>query len=674
MRPLVLAATFVAVAACSGPPQRLCTPGRTEPCSCLGGVTGAQTCSADGLSLGMCQCTSPVGGGNAGTGGGTSGGNVGGGSAGGTVGGGQAGGMATAGGSSGGNATAGGAAGGDTAGGTAGGATAGGVAGGITAGGAAGGATAGGTAGGATAGGAAGGAAAGGTAGGATAGGTAGGATAGGASGGATAGGTAGGATAGGAAGGATAGGTAGGSGAGGAGAGGASPDITGTSIANFFLANGTTATVGLNLTTLPIEAYVRNGTAYTVIPGTGQVNGTFTIPNVPVGTVLIRMGRVFLETTSRTVAFPAFEVGRPAAATATVDTPINVALAGLQPWAAGQDQLVWFSPNLGNTFYNFPLVSPPPTGAVTTTMAANFPNGLELVNQAQGDTTWALQLRVSVDAGVVGGQVIAASQLPPFTQVNGQPTSLSATMVTPPALPTVTQSLNWNLNAFSALQAQLPPGLNPRGGLIVFPFPATPPREVNTVQMWFAELSPALSPPTSLTVATPFPSTWSNFGRVYFVVDTSRQVAGTTGPVALSSGLGHTDVLTTLTSSPITPRLGPPGGLTLNGTPFISDRPAAGTTLTFGWTPPTLGTVTTYYVDLYRLTTAPGAATSIAERFTFSTASTTLTIPSGLVIAGQPYVVEVSAMNASFNARAEFGTVSVPRAFSFIVSPVVVP
>ncbi len=118
-------------------------------------------------------CGAPVGGADAGSGGGV-------GSAGGVVAaGGSAAGGSSGGGSSGGSVAggpAGGEAGGASAGGDAGGSAAGGSAGGVVAGGAAGGATAGGTAGGATAGGTAGGASAGGSAGGASAGGSAGGA------------------------------------------------------------------------------------------------------------------------------------------------------------------------------------------------------------------------------------------------------------------------------------------------------------------------------------------------------------------------------------------------------------------------------------------------------------------------------------------------------------------
>jgi len=448
---------------------------------------------------------------------------------------------------------------------------------------------------------------------------------------------------------------------------------VTGTLGALNFLANGTTVTTPVNLTTITIEAHVPNGGGYTVIPGTGQVNGTFTIPGVPAGNALIRVGDSFLETSARQVSFTDLVVGRPSAATATVNpTTTTINVTGLQPWVAGQDEIVWVSPNVGNTFYNFPLMAPL-ANATTATLSANF-NTVKLVNQAQGDDTWLLQYRVAADAGFQTGATVGATQLAPFTQLNGQTTTLNATMLLPPNVPSITQALTWNLNAFSVLQATLPPGVNPKGFLAFSPFPSTTPNTTAIVDSWFARVPAAQLPPSSFTLVTPFPSGWSIVGRTFFSVDAPRQVAGTTGPLNLSSAIGHYDTLTALTSSPITPRLGTVSNVTLNGTAFSADRTSVGNAVTIGWTAPTLGTVTTYYVLLYRLSTASGAATTAAESFEFSTSNTSLIIPSSLPIAGQPYVVQVQATNAGFNARAEYGSRSVPQSISVITTPIFRP
>lgn len=416
------------------------------------------------------------------------------------------------------------------------------------------------------------------------------------------------------------------------------------------------------------------SGVAYTVIPGTGQVNGTFTIPGVPAGNALIRVGVSFLETSARQVIFNSYVLGRPSPATATVNpTTTTVSVTGLQPWQAGQNQIVWVSPNVGNTFYNFPLNPTPLANATTATLGGNF-NGAKLVNQAQGDDTWLLQYRFTTDGGSSTGAAIGATQLAPFTQLNGQTTALTATMLLPPNVPSLTQALSWNLNAFSVLQTSLPPGLNPKGFLAFSPFPSTTPNSTGVVDFWFVQVPAADLPPTSLTLVTPFPSGWSIVGRTFFSVDAPRQVAGTTGPLNLASGFGHYDTLAALTASPITPRIGPITNLTLNGTPFIADRTSVGSTVALGWTAPTLGAATTYYVTLYRLSTASGAPTTAAETLEFSTGNTSLVIPSSLLIAGQPYAAQVQATNAGYNPRVEYGTRAVPQSVSTIATPIFRP
>lgn len=60
---MVFAAMFVLLAIVTGcaAPTRVCVPGQTQACACPGGVTGVQTCSADGAQFGACgSCGAPV--------------------------------------------------------------------------------------------------------------------------------------------------------------------------------------------------------------------------------------------------------------------------------------------------------------------------------------------------------------------------------------------------------------------------------------------------------------------------------------------------------------------------------------------------------------------------------------------------------------------------------------
>lgn len=512
-----------------------------------------------------------------------------------------------------------------------------------------------------------------------TGGGAAGGSTAGGStSGGSTAGGSsAGGSTAGGStAGGSTAGGsTGGGSTAGGAGGGNAGTPVTGSVITRHYLADGGTTTTPINLTSSLIQAFVAiGGGNYSVLPGTGTSSGTFSIPNVPVGTVLVRVDSSFLETTARAVTFTTHEQGRPNATVATTEpTPLTVAVSNMQPWFDGADQLVWLTPNLGQTFFNMPLSFPPPNAATSTEIGANF-NGLKLTSQPQGDETWLLQTRFATDGGWAAQTTVSARQIPPFTHQDGQSASLSAVMQFAPTLPVATPMFGWNLNAFTALQSSLPSGSSPRGFLAFSPCPSPTPNTLSVFDLWSTQVLSGQPPPTGASFVQPFPPPWNIVGRAFFLVDTLRQATGTTGPANFISGFGHYDTLNVFTTSFIAPRLGPARNLMLNGTAFTMNRPGASTAPTFSWTAPMLGTPTTYFVTLTRLSSTAGQPTTTLESFIFSTAATTFQVPAGLLLSGQPYVAEVEALEASFNARTEFATRQVPSAVSVIVSPILIP
>lgn len=59
MRRLTLDAALTALAftvACAAPKEAGCTPGKSEACTGVGGCSGGQTCNADGMGYGLCEC------------------------------------------------------------------------------------------------------------------------------------------------------------------------------------------------------------------------------------------------------------------------------------------------------------------------------------------------------------------------------------------------------------------------------------------------------------------------------------------------------------------------------------------------------------------------------------------------------------------------------------------
>jgi len=238
-----------------------------------------------------------------------------------------------------------------------------------------------------------------------------------------------------------------------------------------------------------------------------------------------------------------------------------------------------------------------------------------------------------------------------------------------------VTQSINWQLNAFLALQNQFPPGRPPTAQLFIFATPESTPRFVGPEPILrYLDVASAFVPPTALTYIQPFPSTWSTIGAAQFRLDTPRQAAGTSGPAVFGQGIYHIDSLASL-AGPVVPRLGPVTDLTLNGTPFTTERSGVGTQIVLSWQPPALGTVTNTYVRLIRLSTSPLGPTAVLDSLDFSTSRTTLPVPSQLLQANQPYVVQVLAVNGAFPARSEYSFFGAfPVAASFILSPIFTP
>ena len=129
MRRILVALSFLSVAACSSVPEgsgegRSCVPGLQVACVCPGGTQGVQVCSANAKAFSKCECGltggGAVGGGGFGNATGT-GGDIGGGGGGNTQGGGFGGGSAGGGNNGGGGNGGGNAGGGNTGGGSAGG-------------------------------------------------------------------------------------------------------------------------------------------------------------------------------------------------------------------------------------------------------------------------------------------------------------------------------------------------------------------------------------------------------------------------------------------------------------------------------------------------------------------------------------------------------------------------
>lgn len=424
-------------------------------------------------------------------------------------------------------------------------------------------------------------------------------------------------------------------------------------------------------------------------VSSSGSFRGTFTIPAVPNGPYILldqfRFGSnasstpnawVFYEETSRQLPIVRESFGRSWVNQGGVINPttLTVTVNGLTPWVS-TDKLSLWVPNLGLDLFDYASFaqfgSAPTVGATSTTHAINYSllNDTALINASQGDLAYAVQTRVTTAGAVVTETIVASSVFSPFTLSSGQPASISATLSSPPSF---TQPLSWDLNAFSAVQAQLPAGTNPSGTLRVFTYP------VANVAKGFEVLKltvPAgTTPPTSVTIASPLATSWAHWGSVSFTVAGTRLAPGATTGQFNVGGLFRRAPLSALTGSPITPLLGPVRSPTINGLDLNQPQTGVGLTPVIAWLPPSLGTATRYTLSVYSLETI-GTDTRVRSSRDYITRATSVRVPQGVLTPGNPYLVQVSSINDSVTSYANLETPpTLAASGAWVVSAVVRP
>lgn len=132
----------------------------------------------------------------------------------------------------------------------------------------------------------------------------------------------------------------------------------------------------------------------------------------------------------------------------------------------------------------------------------------------------------------------------------------------------------------------------------------------------------------------------FSSFGMTY---GTEYQL-GTATPVTVYANLNATGDKASLSSSPLIPTLGPIQDLKINNqNGFLLQSTSANPRVT--WSPPAVGHADMYYLVVSQLSISNGATTYTSPAGIFTT-GTGLTIPPGLLLAGQKYFLTVHALS----------------------------
>jgi hypothetical protein len=177
-----------------------------------------------------------------------------------------------------------------------------------------------------------------------------------------------------------------------------------------------------------------------------------------------------------------------------------------------------------------------------------------------------------------------------------------------------------------------------------------------------------------NISYGNPFSASWQPFVRVYQYTQMTYPVSGATPSELVVNGAIHV-TLPASQSAAIAPLVGPVTSPTINGQIFFDDHTGVGTTPTLNWGAPQVGVATGYLVLVYRLYAGLQQAPTAGGVAEFYTAETSLTLPPNLLVPGNSYFVEITAIsNPAFDITQSPFRVSVPFGRADTLSGLVTP
>jgi hypothetical protein len=291
------------------------------------------------------------------------------------------------------------------------------------------------------------------------------------------------------------------------------------------------------------------------------------------------------------------------------------------------------------------------------TTFTGTFPYsqfGLQenLSDASKGDQYFILQLSTQTLGGFPFAAAARAFFPPKFTQAQGSNTLIGG------ALATVAQNQQFEANINGAdLSAQAiaaNPGAKLIGtGLVLDAYPGsvangerTSTPDLVAYNLSYFAAGPLLTSNMDLgtiSYGNPFPASFPLFVLYAWNAQTNYTAPGATSSMPLLTFEdGYNTALPTATS-PVKPLVGVVTRPSINGHSLFANQIGVGVTPTLKWSAPAVGTATFYDVEIIQLTNEGGSTVETGFS-TVRTSATTLTIPPGLLSAGNGYVFVVRA------------------------------
>ncbi|MGZ6126326.1 MAG: hypothetical protein ACXWLR_15265, partial [Myxococcales bacterium] len=428
---------------------------------------------------------------------------------------------------------------------------------------------------------------------------------------------------------------------------------------------------------------FVPNAHGYDRLPIDPGADSSFSVSGVPAGSYLLQIDTVYpptetqgeavftelVELTTSTPDLSMVMAARPTVRSSSSSQPVTLNVMNLTPWIAQSGDyagdMILIAGSQAHVYSRPQLSSPrPATGATSYTIPFNWKVGstadyIGLPDAANGDVEFVYQRSTrAIGGGASLGAVHSASRfqrIGDFTLQDGVPSVLNVTLADVPQ----TGQLRADLHngQFASLGYQVNPQARPSivvggGGVSILSiphtvdFPDAPSAHASSSVLW---IQGPLTTDVDYGVVTygqlPAPL-WQEerYATYTFEMDLPTPSGSST-----SWQGGFLEFVRAGSPDPIGPVLLPPRAPAINGRDAFAPQSGVGLQPTLSWSPPSLGTATSYVVriDLISPGIPPPGFNEVAL---IVYTGTSVRVPSGFLQSGQQYAATITAFSAPWD------------------------
>lgn len=443
--------------------------------------------------------------------------------------------------------------------------------------------------------------------------------------------------------------------------------------------ASGPVVEVPDDLTTMTIAAHVPTADGYRTIAGTGDALGTFRIEDVPSGEYVLQLGDRYYATSASDLDGGVKVFGRAHAANAAPDASITLQLDGFEPFSEGSS-VGLLAPDIYNFAYLDPLSSGGAPGG--TTLAGSFSFAALFFNNAAIDASLGdrlLVLELSPDQ-FARPALSRALQTDAFTLTSGSAT-LSGTLSVLPVESFETRLVQSELYPAAGEGPVLVPGLVTYFTSSIDMQVSAMPGELGNgywgANAYYTGLSVADDPFWDGSIALQYGTLgegWVPFAEIHARHAIRYRVLPAVTSTTLYLGTKLVDSTAALHGRDVRPKVSGPRAVRIGEMDFLEGGAGGETTPLVSWSAPELGKASWYELWVHELF-AEGQVTRRSFGPVFTTTSTSLRVPPGVLEAGRSYVFELKAVSVEgVDWRTQLRRQTFPLAETTVLSGIYVP